>query len=129
MSQFIGNQRGMSLRNKEGFTLIELLTVIAIIGVLAAIAVPVFAQYKNRAYDAESKTELHNIFLSCKAYWVDNGPTNDCTTPVISTTTYGYIQSSEISVTLSGNENLLSGSATSVNTNTTYYLSPSGKIS
>ena len=121
-------ERKLNLRNKEGFTLIELLIVIAIIGILAAIAVPVFSQYKARAYDAESKTELHNIFLSCKAYWVDNGPANDCTVATIGTTSYGYTQSTNISVTLSGNENTLSGTATSIQTGITYFLNPSGNI-
>lgn len=119
----------LSLKNEKGFTLIELLIVIAIIGILAAIAVPVFTQYKARAYDAETKTELHNIFLACKAYWVDNGPLNDCTVTLIGSAVYGYTQSANISVALSGSENLLSGTASSIQTGNTYYLVSSGKIS
>ena len=57
----------MTLRNKKGFTLIELIVVIGIISVLAAIAIPVFAQYKERAYDSDVKSHLHNIFLACKS--------------------------------------------------------------
>lgn len=119
----------LSLKNEKGFTLIELLIVIAIIGILAAIAVPVFTQYKARAYDAESKTELHNIFLACKGYWLDNGPTNDCSITLISGSAYGYVQSTNISVVLSGSENLLSGTASSIQTGNIYYLVSSGKIS
>jgi prepilin-type N-terminal cleavage/methylation domain-containing protein len=63
-----------NIRKKEGgFTLIELLIVIAIIGILAAIAIPPFNQYKARAYDTASKADLHNIYLACKAYWSDTG--------------------------------------------------------
>lgn len=119
----------LNIKNNKGFTLIELLIVMAIIGILAAIAVPVFTQYKARAYDAESKTELHNIFLACKGYWLDNGPSNDCSTTLISGSAYGYVQSTNISIALSGNENLLSGTATSSQTGNTYYLTSSGKIS
>jgi type IV pilus assembly protein PilA len=60
-------------KREEGFTLIELLIVIAIIGILAAIAIPQFNQYKARAYDTASKADLHNIYLACKAFWSDNG--------------------------------------------------------
>ena len=63
---------------EEGFTLIELLIVIAIIGILAAIAIPQFNQYKARAYDTASKADLHNIYLACKAFWSDNGSDQSC---------------------------------------------------
>ena len=104
------------IRNAKGFTLIELLIVIAIIGILAAIAIPQFNQYKARAYDSDVKSNIHNMYLACKAYWADSGSSRDCTLAITTLTTYGYIQSQPVSWTsATGNETLWAGVA--VNTN------------
>jgi type IV pilus assembly protein PilA len=50
----------MKRTNANGFTLIELLVVIAIVGVLAAIAIPQYAIYRQRAFDSRSRTDLRN---------------------------------------------------------------------
>ena len=53
------------LRNKKGFTLIELMIVVAIIGILAAIAIPNFLNFRNKAKSAEAKSNLGAI-RSCE---------------------------------------------------------------
>ena len=59
------------MKNEKGFTLIELLVVIAIIGILAAIAIPQFAEYRKRGFDARAKSDLRNVATAEEAYYVD----------------------------------------------------------
>ena len=60
------------LTNKKGFTLIELLIVVVIIGILAAIAIPKFANTKEKAYIATMKADLRNLITAQEAYFADN---------------------------------------------------------
>lgn len=57
--------------NSKGFTLIELMIVVAIIGILAAIAIPNFLTYQCKARQAEAKTNLGAIRVSQEAYYAE----------------------------------------------------------
>jgi type IV pilus assembly protein PilA len=81
-----------------GFTLIELLVVIIIIGILAAIAIPVFLNQRQKGYDAQSKADLRNMATAEETYLTDN-PAGYLTTTTPATdanlaTLDGYKQSS-----------------------------------
>ena len=60
------------MRNSKGFTLIELLIVVVIIGILAAIAIPKFANTKEKAYIAAMKSDLRNLVTAEESYFADN---------------------------------------------------------
>jgi type IV pilus assembly protein PilA len=60
------------MAQRQGFTLIELLIVVVIIGILAAIAIPKFANTKGKAVVAAMRSDLRNVASIQESYWVEN---------------------------------------------------------
>ena len=89
----------LSSRGAHGFTLIELLIVIIIIGILAAIAIPKFANTKEKAYLASMKSDLRNLITAQEAYFSDNNSTYAASTTALGT---AYKASSGVTVTIGG---------------------------
>ena len=67
------------MRNEKGFTLIELLVVVAIVGILAAIAIPQFAEYRTRAFNSTAVSDLRNSITAQEAAFVDAEEYASCT--------------------------------------------------
>lgn len=67
------NDRRKGIKREEGFTLIELLVVVIIIGILAAIAIPIYIGVQNSATDSSVKSDLANAKIAVTAFYTDNG--------------------------------------------------------
>jgi type IV pilus assembly protein PilA len=87
------------MSNKKGFTLIELLIVVVIIGILAAIAIPKFANTKDKAYVAAMKSDLRNLASYEEQYAADQNGAYFGGTATMTTPLQGFTPSQNVTVT------------------------------
>ena len=65
----------------------------------------VFISTQTRAPISDTKSNLHNLYLACKAYWVDEGSAEPCSVNTASQEKYGYVKSKGVTVHVAGAEN------------------------
>jgi len=85
--------------NRKGFTLIELLIVVVIIGILAAIAIPKFANTKDKAYVAAMKSDLRNLATYEEQYAADNNGGYFAGTATSTSPLQGFTPSQNVTIT------------------------------
>jgi prepilin-type N-terminal cleavage/methylation domain-containing protein len=103
------------MRDRKGFTLIELLIVVVIIGILAAIAIPKFANTKDKAYVAAMKSDLRNLATYEEQYAADNNGAYFGGTATMAAPIQGFSPSQNVTIvaaTVVGPPQTWSGTAT-----------------
>jgi type IV pilus assembly protein PilA len=112
----------------QGFTLIELLVVIIIIGILAAIAIPVFLNQRQKGWDAQAKSDLKNMATAQETYLTDSGSYDNGGTTITNLTSAGFKPSADTTAHKSVGSGALSYclSVTSKSTKTWRYESATG---
>jgi type IV pilus assembly protein PilA len=109
------------IRNNTGFTLIELLVVVAIIGILAAIAIPQFALYRQKGFDSRAESDLRNAATAEESLFADTNAYASCTDATTCQTNLpGYRASNGVNIAMT--------SAASSFTGTSSHASGSGKV-
>ena len=106
-----------------GFTLIELMIVIAIIGILAAIAVPQFNAYRLRGYNVGGLSDAKNASIAQEAYFDDN---KTYTSDPADLTSYGFRQTQEVAVDVTGDDNAYTITSSHNNSDKTYTVTGPG---
>ena len=120
MLKFFNKKEG-----QKGFTLIELMIVIAIIGILAAIAIPQFVSYRHKGYNTKAKSELKNYYTACQAYLADVSAANDC---AMATIAPWFTHSSDVTITPAGFPTASGTIAFHISGTSTYTISTSGNV-
>jgi prepilin-type N-terminal cleavage/methylation domain-containing protein len=112
--------------NKKGFTLIELMIVIAIIGILAAIAAPSFISYRVTGYNATSNADIKNAYVTAQAYFTDY-PNGSVSNAILNS--YGFKSSEYVTLTIAaGLQGTLNMTTKHASGDKTYSIDADGNV-
>ena len=112
-------------KGQKGFTLVELMIVIAIIGIIAAIAIPQFIQYKTKGFNTSARSDVKQMYTAAQAFFTENP---DGTLTLADLQSRGYNQTNSVTASAGGTISTMTISAVHNNGTTTYSADALGII-
>lgn len=99
------------LRNQTGFSLVELMLVVALIGIIAVISIPVIIEYRRKTFDTRAKSDLSSLATAEESYYSNNERYLTCADLTCETGLPSFKRSAGVSISASGNTASFSASA------------------
>jgi len=101
--------------DSRGFTLLELLVVVAVIGILVAMAIPQFGTYRRRSFDASASSDLHSAAVAEEALFATNGAYVSCRNASCDQRLPGFRRSKNVTMRMRRATGSFTGTATHPN--------------